>query len=116
MSVGDVIRANVTAFSTTSGIATIENLTTGQSKHEQLSSTYPLCGQNAEWIVDDYSDDNNNTVPFANFGTVTFKDGKATGPRGTFAFSGATIIEMVENGEPATSVTIDGTYLTIKDS
>ena len=113
ISAGDVIRANVTAFSTTSGIATIENLTTGQSEHKNLSSTYPLCGKDAEWIVEDFTH-NDKTIPFANFGTVTFKDGKATGPRGTNTFSGATIIEMAQNYTHVTSATIDGTSLTIK--
>ena len=113
VSAGDVIRATVTAYSWTSGIATIENLTNGQSGSKQLNSTYRLCGRNAEWIIEDFEDGNGNMVPFANFDTVTFTDAMATGT-GTYTPNGAKIMDIEQNNQVLTSVSIDGSSLTIQ--
>ncbi|KAF8557512.1 hypothetical protein OG21DRAFT_1601614 [Imleria badia] len=87
ISAGDVIKLTVTASSETSGTAEIENLFNGQTASKSLTSSTPLCRQNAEWVVEDYAV-NNSAVPFADFGTVTFTNAEATGT-GTYTPSGA---------------------------
>ena len=114
VSAGDVVRANVTAFSLTSGIAIIENLTTGQSKSVYLNSTHPLCGQNAEWIVEDYLL-GDEQVPFANFSTVTFTDAVATSLDGTFLTpEGGLIVDIRENGQVLTSVSVNASSFAVQ--
>ncbi|EIW84065.1 hypothetical protein CONPUDRAFT_51478 [Coniophora puteana RWD-64-598 SS2] len=105
ISAGDVIRATVTATSTTSGTAVIENTTTGQTVTEDLTSTYALCEENAEWIVEDF-EENGALVELTDFGTVTFTDAYATTSSGEVTPSGATAIDIEQNGEVYTSVTI----------
>ncbi|KAF8556564.1 hypothetical protein OG21DRAFT_1506320 [Imleria badia] len=112
ISAGDNIRVNVTALSTTSGIAIVENLTNGQSAHKYLHSTLPLCGQNAEWIVQDFLQDGKQ-APLANFGSVTITDAAATGPGIIYTPDGATIVEMQQN-KTLTSVSISGSRVTIE--
>ncbi|KAF8128718.1 peptidase G1 [Boletus edulis] len=112
MSVGDVIRVSVTATSTTSGNVQVENLSNGQSASQQLSSAYALCGQNAEWIVEDFNE-NGTPVPFANFGTVTFWDAAATGT-GTYTPDGAVIMEIYQNNQVLTSASTGNSYLTVQ--
>ena len=108
-----MIRTTVTASSNTSGTAVIENLTTGQTVTQDLTSSYALCEQNAEWIVEDFEDDN-GLVPFADFGTVEFTNATATGPSGTiYTPSGATIIGIEQNNV-LTSVTINESTVIIK--
>ena len=118
ISTGNVIRATVNSSTSTSGIATIENLTNGQTGVRHLSSTSALCGRNAEWIVEDFEDGNGNQVPFANFGTVTFTDAIASGPgTGTYTPDGAIAItlEDPENDyQVLTSVSINGSSVTIE--
>ncbi|KAN0091254.1 Concanavalin A-like lectin/glucanase domain containing protein [Tylopilus felleus] len=89
ISAGDVIKATVTATSTTSGTA-----------------------ENAEWIVEDF-EENGNLVPLADFGTVTFTDATASGSDGTYEPAGATIIEIQQNGQVLTTVTTSGDTVTI---
>jgi hypothetical protein len=114
ISAGDVIKTTVTASSTTSGTAVIENLTTGQIVTQELTSSYALCEQNAEWIVEDF-EENGSLVPFVDFGTVTFSSATASGPSGTtYTTSGATIIDIEQNGQVLTSVTTSGSTATIK--
>ncbi|KIL61648.1 hypothetical protein M378DRAFT_82298 [Amanita muscaria Koide BX008] len=98
---GDIIRLTVTASSTTSGTTLIENLTTGQSESQSLSyPSYPLCEQNAEWIVEDSS-----LAPFCNFGTVTFSSASAYLHSGKIISpSGAVQVNMYQNGKILTSV------------
>ncbi len=71
---GDKIWAQVVATSTTTGKAVIKNLSKGQTVEQELSSAYPLCGANAEWIVEDFSYDTGALVPLNDFGSVTFDD------------------------------------------
>ena len=104
----------VTAFSTTSGAAVIENLTTGQTVTQEITSSYALCEQNAEWIVEDI-EENGTLVPFVDFGTVTFSSAIASGPGGTtYTPSGATLIDIEQNGKVLTSVTTSGSTATIE--
>jgi len=89
----------------------LENLTNGQTGFTQVSSTYPLCQQNAEWIVEDFDDGDGNMLPFANFGTVTFTDAVAIGKE-TYTADGATVCD-IEQDQVLTSVSIDGSSVTV---
>lgn len=113
ISAGDVIRVNITALSTTSGRVTIENLSNGQSGGKRLGSVYPICQENAEWIVEDYSDYKGNLLPFANFTTVTFDNAMAIGNGSTYTPDGAAIFDIQQNGQTLTSVSTHGSSVTI---
>jgi hypothetical protein len=134
---GDTIKLTVTATSTTTGTAAVENLSNGQSSTVSLTSPSPLClasayhpesnggteranrTADAEWIVEDFQE-STFLIPFANFGSITFTDASATtqsgntvGPSG----SGSHLINMVQSSldfasasSAASSVTVD--YLT----
>ncbi|KAJ6545808.1 acid proteinase [Mycena vulgaris] len=116
---GDTIKLTVTATSTTTGTAVVENLSNGQSSTVSLTSPSPMCLENAEWIVEDFQE-STFLIPFANFGSITFTDASATtqsgstvGPSG----SGSHLINMVQKSlqfasarSAASSVTVD--YLT----
>jgi len=110
---GDVLKLTVTAYTTTSGIAIIENLTTNQQVSQQLSSSYALCEQNAEWIVEDYSQ-GGRLVPLCNFGTVAFTNSYATTSTGSqITPNGATIIDMEQKRHVLTSVSENSNGVTI---
>ncbi|KAM6490268.1 Peptidase A4 family domain containing protein [Amanita muscaria] len=102
---GDVIRLTVTASSTTSGTTLIENLTTGQSESQSLSSpSYPLCLQNAEWIIEDFKG-SGSMVPFCDFGTVAFSSASAYLHNGrAISPNGAMVLNIEQNGKVLTSV------------
>ncbi|KAM6491184.1 Peptidase A4 family domain containing protein [Amanita muscaria] len=102
---GDVIRLTVTASSTTSGTTLIENLTTGQSESQSPSSpSYPLCLQNAEWIVEDFNAAS-GMVPFCDFGTVAFSSASAYLHNGqAISPNGAMVLNIEQNGKVLTSV------------
>jgi hypothetical protein len=114
---GDIVKLTVTSSSPTSGTAKIENLTNGQTVSESLTSDTPLCGQDAEWIVEDFTvgtSSGSSQVPFADFGTVAFTAAEATGT-GTYTPSGATtIFDIVQNNVLLTSTTTSGSSVTIK--
>ncbi|KAG6370721.1 peptidase A4 family-domain-containing protein [Boletus reticuloceps] len=111
---GDVVKLNVTASSPYSGTVTIDNLTRNEKVSQDLFSFSRLCGQDAEWIVEDNRDEEDfSLVPFANFGTVTFTDAIATGTD-TYTPSGATIVDIQQNGKVLTSTSIAGSSVTIK--
>ncbi|KZT03720.1 uncharacterized protein LAESUDRAFT_729021 [Laetiporus sulphureus 93-53] len=111
-SAGDVVQLTVTASSTTSGTAYIENLSTEQTVTQDLSSSYALCEENAEWIVEDYEEDG-SLVAFADFGTVTFTNAEATYDGETVGPSTATLINIEQDGEVLTSVSTDSSSVTI---
>ncbi|KAJ7205464.1 peptidase A4 family-domain-containing protein [Mycena pura] len=116
---GDVVKLTLTATSSTTGTAVVQNLSSGQSSTVGLTSTAPLCLADAEWIVEDF-EEGTFLMPFADFGSITFSDASATtqdggtvGPCG----SGSHLIDMVQSGLQfasascaASSVTVD--YLT----
>ncbi|MCJ1358518.1 MAG: hypothetical protein MMC33_008518 [Icmadophila ericetorum] len=107
---GDVITVTVKSSSNKKGTATVENVTTGKSATTTVSapcSTCTLGGQNAEWIVEDYSE-GSSLVPFANFGTVTFTGASAgDSAGGSVGTSGGTILDIENSsGTVITSVTI----------
>lgn len=102
---GDEVSMTVIASSSTEGTAIIENITTGDQAYIQLSSTYALGGQNAEWIVEDF-EINNELVAFADFGTVAFTNCVATTEQQRVGTKGATIIEIGDAGGQLTGVDI----------
>ncbi|KAJ6569798.1 acid proteinase [Mycena vulgaris] len=116
---GDTIKLTVTATSTTTGTAVVENLSNGQSSTVSLTSPSPLCLENAEWIVEDFQE-STFLIPFADFGSITFTDASATTQSGSTAGpsgSGSHLINMVQSSlqfasasSAASSVTVD--YLT----
>ena len=107
------MKLTVTASSTTSGTAVIENLTTGKTVTQEITSSSALCEENAEWIVEDY-EEGDSLVPFADFGTVTFTGASATTSSGSIGPSGATLIDIEQDGEVLTSASVSGSDVTIK--
>lgn len=103
----------MTASSTTSGTAVIENLSTGQTVNQYITSSSALCEENAEWIVEDY-EEGGGLVPFADFGTVTFTGASATTGSGSVGPSGATLIDIEQDGEVLTSASVSGSSVTIQ--
>lgn len=94
LSVGDQIKMTIDATGTTTGVATLENLTTGkQVTHTYDSSPSSLCQNSAEFIVEAFMEGGTEVV-LANFGEVTFTGASATDSSGTINADGATIIDM----------------------
>ncbi|KAJ7939842.1 acid proteinase [Mycena leptocephala] len=116
---GDSIQLTITATSTTSGTAVVENVSNGQSSTVQLTTTSPLCLANAEWIVEDFQE-STFLIPFADFGSITFTNASATSQSGSKVSPsgcGSHLINMVQGSlqftsasSAASSVTVD--YLT----
>ncbi|KAJ6455961.1 aspergillopepsin [Mycena vitilis] len=110
---GNSIKLTVSAASATSGTATIENVSTGQTVSKSLTSTARLCQENAEWIVEDF-EEGSSLVPFANFGTVTFTGASAgTVSGGAVGPSGAVIIDLEQNNKVLTSVSSSSSSVTV---
>lgn len=96
---GDVIKLTVTATSSSTGIAVVENVTRGQTVSKTVTSPAPgslLCQTNAEWIVEDY-EEGSSLVPFADFGTVEFTEASATTSGGSMGPANATLINILQN-------------------
>jgi len=93
---GDIIKATVRAPTTTTGIATIENLTTGKSASMSLKSTTALAGLNAEWIVEDYQA-GSDLVAFANFGHITFSNCVAATAKSREGVSSYTVLDIEDD-------------------
>ena len=109
---GDTVTASVIVDTPTSGVAVITNETKNQTVSQYITSTYPLCQQDAEWIVEDF-DLGGEMVPFADFGTVTFTS--ATAQRSGLPEEGpqnAKIYDIIQD-EVLTSVSIDGSSVTV---
>ena len=96
----------VNATTSTTGSATIENLTTGKSVTKSLTSTSALGGKNAEWIVEDY-EEGNSLIAFADFGNITFTDCVAATSESSEGVNSATMMD-IENtdNEVLTDVTV----------
>ncbi|POS77960.1 aspergillopepsin-2 precursor [Diaporthe helianthi] len=110
---GDEIYMEVNACSKTTGLATLENLTTGQkATHSFERPSDPLCQTNAAWIVEDfYAGD--TRVPMANFGKVTFANAFAQNSAGTVTPGGGTIINIRDSdGKVFTDCNTSGDNLT----
>jgi hypothetical protein len=98
----------VTATSKTAGTAVIENVSTGTTVTHTFSneaSEGSLCEYNAEWIVEDY-EEGSSLVKFADFGSVTFTSASAVDGSGTVGTSGATVIDIEQNGKVLTKTTL----------
>lgn len=109
---GDQIRMTVDASSKTTGVATLENLTTGKKvTHSFTNTPSTLCETNAEWIVEDFQE-GNNLVPFADFGTVTFTNAYATGSKGKITPSGSTIIDIKQGSSVLTDCSASSSGVT----
>jgi Peptidase A4 family len=104
VSVGDEIQVTIATKNTTSGTATLENLSTGGSISHTWSDMSPaLCFDTAEWVVEDF-EVGDETVAFADFGTVTWTNVSALVNGTTVEASTAHNMDMVtSNGTYATS-------------
>ncbi|RDW59957.1 hypothetical protein BP6252_13044 [Coleophoma cylindrospora] len=92
---GDVIKVIVTANSKTAGTAVLENLTTGITVTKILTneaSVGALEEISAEWILEDFEDNN----AFSDFGSFEFTSASAMTSAGTVGVTGATIIETAD--------------------
>ncbi|RDW63646.1 protease acp1 [Coleophoma cylindrospora] len=105
---GDEIKVTVTATSTTSGTAVVENLTTGVTVTKTFKNEGSLgaLGEiSAEWIVEDF-EENDALVTFTDFGSVEFTDASAVTSAGTVGVTGATIIDIKQGSTVLTTVTL----------
>lgn len=108
LAAGNVITVTVTASSKTAGVATIKNVSTGKTVTHTFSneaSLGSLCEYNAEWIVEDF-EENNALVTFADFGSVAFTGASATTSSGSVGVSGATIIDIQQSSKILTSCSV----------
>jgi len=107
---GDTISIVCEAISSDEGICSIENQA-GDSAAVTLtapSSTAVLTGQNAEWIVEDFTSD--GLVPFADFGTVTFTGCQAfTADEGVYPNADTALVADIYQETLLTSVSFSGT-------
>jgi hypothetical protein len=108
ISAGDSITMTVTATSKTSGKATITNNTKKKTvSHTFTGQSGTLCETNAEWIVEDF-EENGALVPFCNFHTVSFTGASAKSGSTTVGVTGATIIDIEQNGQVLTNCGTSG--------
>lgn len=113
ISAGDTITVTVTATSTTGGTATVKNVSKGTTvTHTFSGQSNALQELNAEWIVEDFSS-GGSLVPFADFGSVTFTGASASTSSGSVGPSGATIIDIEQDGDVLTSVSTTSTSVTV---
>ncbi|PYH97494.1 hypothetical protein BO71DRAFT_416962 [Aspergillus ellipticus CBS 707.79] len=105
---GDTIVAKVEALSSSVGVATIENLSTGKKATQTVSApaaTATLGGQNADWIVEDFQS-GDQLVSLANFNEVTFWGAQAEGAGSTWGVQDASIVELKQNNKVLTEVDV----------
>lgn len=110
---GDTIKVTVTATSTTSGVAVLENLTQDTAINNTFTSSEvlsPICQTDAEWIVEDYYE-NFDFVTFADFGTVGFTAASAVTSAGTIGLADAEVFDIEQDDVIRTnsSITSDST-------
>ncbi|KID91949.1 Concanavalin A-like lectin/glucanase [Metarhizium guizhouense ARSEF 977] len=112
LSVGDQIKMVIDATGVTTGVATLENLTTGQKvRHTYRSSPSSLCQNSAEWIVEAFMEGGSQVV-LADFGQVTFTGASATDSAGTVDGTGATIVNMQDQiGNTVTDCSASGSHV-----
>lgn len=103
VSAGDTVRMTVNAWTSTSGNATLENLTTGQMVHRDFYNQAALCGEDAEWVLEDFGDYNGGHVPLVNFGEVDILDTWAWGNNGWSNTDGANIVNLEIDGRQRSS-------------
>lgn len=110
---GDSVTLTVEATSTTSGSATVTNNSKNVTVVEKIQSLSALCEQDAEWIVEDFSE-SDSTVPFANFGNVTFTDAEARAGSKPVGPKEADTIAIEKSGVVLTSTTISGSEVVVE--
>lgn len=109
---GNVIKVTVTKTSTTGGVTTFENVSTGVTVSHTFTGQRSgvLCGKDAEWIVEDFTE-GSSLVPFANFGSVSFTGASAV-VGGTTVTPGSapanTIVLVSSSNSALTSTTVSG--------
>ncbi|KAJ5632007.1 hypothetical protein N7490_008346 [Penicillium lividum] len=105
---GDVIVARVESFSPSSGVAIIENQSTGQTVTKSLdapSASATLGGQNAEWIVEDFNL-GSSMVPLVNFGKIPFTGAQAKAGGQSYGVNDGDILDIQQNGKVLATVNI----------
>jgi len=108
LNAGDTIQMTVTTQSTSGGVATLENLSSGQSvTHSFSSESAQLCQTNAEWIVEDFSE-GNELVPMVDFTNVEFTGAAAVTGGETVDTTGAVIMDIRQNNRVYTSCEASG--------
>ncbi|CAG8918956.1 unnamed protein product [Penicillium salamii] len=114
ISSGDRIRATVDASSLKSGIATIENLSTGRSVNHTFTTDVQadLCEWNAEWIVENYGSAL-GLFSFADFGTVEFFNAQARANCSTSGPSDAAKILDIKQDRIYTSTNVTCKNVTV---
>lgn len=112
---GDTIQITVQATSSTSGYAYITNLSNGQQVSQSFygETAGSLCETNAEWIVEDFQM-GGSLVPFADFGTVTFSNAYAIDNGVQVGPSGAQVLDIEQNGQVLTSVSIGSSDVQVR--
>ncbi|KAL6861933.1 concanavalin A-like lectin/glucanase [Trichoderma novae-zelandiae] len=111
ISPGDVVKVTVSATSSTSGFAIVENVSTSKVVSQYITSAYALGQQNAEWIVENYIMGPSSSSPFtplANWSSIVFTDTRASTQKSWLDASNATIVNMRQNKKVITKVSIDG--------
>lgn len=105
---GDIVIARVYSTSDLTGVAIIENETTGQAVTTTVDapkSTATLTGQTVEWIVEDFQEDG-SLVDFLNFGTVEFTGAIAGATNTSFDLSKASVIDIINGSSLVAEATI----------
>ncbi|KHN99111.1 Concanavalin A-like lectin/glucanase [Metarhizium album ARSEF 1941] len=97
---GDRIRMGVNATSATSGVATLENLTTGGEAYAELKDQARLCLRDAEWVVEDVA---NGLV---DFGVVRFSDVEWHSLEGRKGASAASVYDVEKGGRQSTRCSV----------
>ncbi|GJE98820.1 peptidase A4 family-domain-containing protein [Phanerochaete sordida] len=107
---GDSITASVIVHSPRSGTASIMNHRTGRSAAQRLTSEHLLCGEDAEWIVEDFG---RPSTPFADFGQVVFTGAQATTAGGVVGPDGARVLDILQKDRALTKSVINGSTVTV---
>ncbi|EKM49843.1 uncharacterized protein PHACADRAFT_106079, partial [Phanerochaete carnosa HHB-10118-sp] len=101
-SAGDNITVSIAVTNTTSVTVVITNESTGDIITE-TASTGTLCMGEADWVIENIGVDA-GLPPLADFGTINFTDVSAATSSGPLDITGATILNIEQNGTVLTSV------------
>ena len=112
---GDKFHLIVEFLSNTTGVATIENLTSGlKVSHNATSPIGTQAHQgSADWIIENLNFALRG-IPILQFGTVTFTNTSAVGANGKFSANGGTVINEKLRGVVYTNCAIQGDDITCK--
>ncbi|KAI1438262.1 peptidase A4 family-domain-containing protein [Xylaria sp. CBS 124048] len=112
VSAGDELNMTVVTDSTLrSGTATLENLSTGAHVNHTFDafSTESLCGQDADWIVEDYME-GLAEVTLNDFSTVTFTNASAIRNGEIVGISNYTIMDINQNSVNLTDCAVPDSH------